>query len=228
MSRRGLTAATWPLKPPVRLPVPVSAKPSLPKGVCKADAAVGDVQDHVGQSERLVGRRRKELADLAPDHLALLDPALQADASRDDAIDAHAARERPAHLDERVAGDQVGILRIADNQIAHDLRAKAHAVELIGRADAALLELPLQHFRRDGPASDPHGHDEDQEEGQDARRTIAAPRRHRSRRRTITVPSELPLSSLCRAAIGVYQTLPIQGRSVGGMNAPLQQGMLVA
>ena len=200
----------------------------LAEGGLKADAAVGDVQDHVGQSERLVGRRREELADLTPDHLALLDPTLQADASRDDTVDAHAARECPAHLDERVAGDQVGIPGIADNQIAHDLRAKADAVELIGRANAALLELPLQNFRRDGSPSDPHGHDEDQEERQerekDNRRPapppVAAAHDHSRVRTTafITLPSSHRR----------LQTLPIQGRSVGGMNAPLQQGMLVA
>ena len=49
------------------------------------------------------------------------------------------------------------MLRIADDEVADLLRAQADAVELIGRADAALLELPLQEFGRDRPARDPHG-----------------------------------------------------------------------
>ena len=58
------------------------------------------------------------------------------------------------------------MLGIADDEVADFLRAKADALQLIGCANAALLELLAQDLARDRAPRDPHAGDEDQEEQQ--------------------------------------------------------------
>ena len=99
-SSRGLATAARPLKPPLSLPLPSSAKPSGPNGVASAMLLSATSSDEVGQRERLVARRRKQLVDLAPADLAVDQPAAQPDAARDDAIDLEAAVPLQPHLDD--------------------------------------------------------------------------------------------------------------------------------
>ncbi len=227
MSSLGLTAAIRPLKPPVRLPASGKGNADGTHRRLHADAAVGDVEDDVGQRERLVGRRRQHLADFAPDDAAIHDLAFQADAARDDPIDADASRDRPAQLDLRVAGDEVGVLRIADDEVADLLRAKADPLEVVGRANASLLELLLKDARGDRPPGDPHAGDQEKEEREEAKqdeRGDAPPAATTHDERSVwKFRLFTPPCSHRR-----YQTLPIRPRSVGGTNEALQAGTLVA
>ena len=59
------------------------------------------------------------------------------------------------HLDDRVAGDEIGPLGIADDEVVHLLGAQADAVESVAGGDAAPLELAFEEMRGDRPPLDP-------------------------------------------------------------------------
>ena len=143
----------------------------LPERRLEPDAGVGDVEDDVGQGEGLVRGRRHHLADVAPDDTVVHHLALQPDPARNDSIDAHASGQAPAQLDHGVASDEVGVLRVADDEIADDLRPEADALELIGCSDATLLELLVQDFAGDRTARDPQPRDEQEGEKQEPQQT---------------------------------------------------------
>ena len=77
-----------------------------------------------------------------------------------DPIDLEAAVPLEPHLDDRAAGDEVGPARIADDQVADLLGPEADPVEVVGRLDAAPLELALEELGGDRPALDPHDRDD--------------------------------------------------------------------
>ena len=106
---------------------------------------VGDIDHDVGQAERLAARRRQQFVDLAPaDPAAGSNRPLQPHAAGNDAIDLDAAVPFDPHLDERARGDEVGLARIADDEIADLLGVQADAVERVGRLDAAALQLVVR------------------------------------------------------------------------------------
>ena len=119
------------------------------------DAAVGDVETKFGQRERLVARRRQQLVDLAPADPAVDQPAAQPHAARDDPINLEIAVPLQPRLDDREAGDEVGALGVADDEVADLLGPQADPVEVIARGDAAPFELALQIMRGDRPPLDP-------------------------------------------------------------------------
>ena len=86
-------------------------------------------------------------------------PPAQPDPARDHSVDGEIAVELDAHLDDRVARNQVGPLRIADHQVVHFLGAEADPVEVVARGDPAALELLLQDMGRDRAALDPQRRD---------------------------------------------------------------------
>jgi hypothetical protein len=128
-------------------------------------------------------------------------------------------------LDQGISGTEVWILRIADDQISHDLRAQAHPFQLIRRADAPLLKLAMQDLGREWPARGPQTSDEQERESKEREQT----------KRKNTLPSALADDD--RLATPVFTppldhrpliTLPIRSRSVSGTNEALHQGRLVA
>ena len=88
-------------------------------------------------------------------------------------------------------GDEVGPLRVADDQVADLLRPEARAVEMIARLDAAPLELALEEMRRDGATLRPQDCDRDGKEDQDRERGDFrfASTRSDERRRSMPVSS---------------------------------------
>ena len=114
-------------------------------------------------------------------------PAAQPHAARHDAIDFEAAVPLQPHLDDRVAGCEIGALGIADHQVVDFLRAQPDAIEMVCRLDPSPLELALEEVGRDRPPLDPDDRDRDQHEQQhgecgdarDARPAQAAAHHHR-------------------------------------------------
>ncbi len=120
-----------------------------------------------------------------------------------------------------MASDEVGVLRIADDEVADLLGPQSHTVERVGCPDTALLELLAEDFCRDRPASDPDSGDEQYEQGQECHRrdrgdTPPASATHHYG--TVRVLAFVTLPRSHRRLV----TLPIQARSVGGTNGPLQ------
>src|SRR6185369_5940713 len=119
------------------------------------NAAVGDVEDEVGQLERLIARRGHEFVDLAPAHLAVDQPAAKPHSASHDAIDLEAAVPFQLHLDDGVARNDIGPFRIADNEIADLLGPDADTVEVVAGLDAAPFEFLLEVMDRDRTPLDP-------------------------------------------------------------------------
>ena len=69
-------------------------------------------------------------------------------------------------LDQRIAGDEVGVFGVADHEVSHDLGAQPDPVELVGGLDSAPLELALEDVGGDRPARDPHRGDCDEDQQQ--------------------------------------------------------------
>ena len=143
------------LKPPLNLPEPSSATPTGPNGVASAMLLSATSSTKLGSSNGLFvggGRSRSIWPQLT---LPWIRPSAQPHAAREDPIDLEAAVPLQPHLDDRVLGDEVRPLGIADDQIVDLLRAEADAVEVIARGDSAPLELALQIMRGDRPPLDP-------------------------------------------------------------------------
>ena len=96
----GLASATCPLKPPLKPPGAFRSKSDRTERGSKRDAAVGNIQNDVGQRERLVRWRREQPVDLAPADLAMDQPPAKPHASRDDPVDFEAAVPLQPHLDD--------------------------------------------------------------------------------------------------------------------------------
>ena len=84
----------------------------------ECDRGIGDVEREIGQSERLVAWRWEQFVDLAPVNLAADQRAAQAHPARDDAIDLEASGPGQPGLDFGMAGRQIGVLGVADDEVA--------------------------------------------------------------------------------------------------------------
>ena len=125
----GAEAASFPRKPPDKLPRPSSAKPKGPYGVASAIVASFRSTARSGSVNGLPAWRRKQLVDLAPADAVADHPALQPNAARRDAIDLDLAVPLDPHLHHGLARGQVGVGGIADDKVAELLRAKANPIE---------------------------------------------------------------------------------------------------
>ena len=110
---------------------------------------------------------------LAPAHPAMAELAAQTDPARHHAIDPEASVELQPHLDDRLLGGEIGVLRIADDEIADLLGPEADLVEVILGGDSAAFELVLEEVGRDRAPFDPdHRDGEDQEDEQADRKPL--------------------------------------------------------
>ena len=172
--RRGMA-----LEPAGQIARALERDPERPERRRQADAAVGDVEDEIGQLERLAARRRQQFVDLAPAHPVVHQPPAQPDAAREDPIDLDRSVPFDPHLDLGEPRGEVRPLGIADDEVADLLGAQPDPVEPVGRLHAAPLELALEEVGRDRPAGDPHAgerdeQDEEQADGGDGRDSAAA------------------------------------------------------
>jgi len=63
-----------------------------------------------------------------------------------------------------MARDEVGVLGVADHQVADLLGVKSDAVEVIAALDSAAFEFALDEVRRDRAALDPYRRDGDDQQ----------------------------------------------------------------
>ena len=99
-----------PCKAAAELAIAFQRKADRSKRRGQRNRAVGDVEHEIGQSERLVARRRHQLVDLAPADAAIDQLPAQPNSASDDAVDFEAAVPFQPRFDMREARDQVGLL----------------------------------------------------------------------------------------------------------------------
>jgi hypothetical protein len=96
----------------------------------------------------------------------------QPDTASDNPVDPKAAIELQAHLDDGLFGSEVGMIGIADHEIADLLRAETDAIEVVLRLYSAPFEFALEEVSRDRPPLDPNRGKRDYQQDQDAEREI--------------------------------------------------------
>ena len=175
---RGMTC-----KAAAKLAVAGQRKSDRSKGRGQRNRAVGDVQYEIGQSERFVARRRHQLVNLAPADAAVDQLPAEPNSARDDAVNFEATVPFQPRFDLREARHEVGVLWIADDQVADLLGPQADPVEVVCRGDAAPLQLAFQIMGGDRPPLDPderdrsdqHHQEPEREEARDAAPSGSAP-----------------------------------------------------
>ena len=154
-SAAGLTTASRPLKPPLSLPLPSRATPTGPNGVASEMLLSATSRTIFGSWNGLLLGGGRSLSIWPQLTLPCTSSPAQPHSPRDHAIDCEAAVELEAHLDDRVLGDEVGPLGIADDEVADLLGPEPDPVEMIFRLDPAPFELALEEVRGDRPPLDP-------------------------------------------------------------------------
>ena len=143
-------------KSAAQTPVSFKRNSNRPEWGRKGNAAVGDIERKVGQSERLVAWRRHQFVDLAPAHSSAPKSAAQPDASGDNPVDFEIPIQFQTSLDLCEFCNQIGSSGVADDQIANLLSAKADPIEVIGRLDSSPVELAFNEMFRDRASLDPN------------------------------------------------------------------------
>jgi len=119
---------------------------------------VGDVDVLVGQAERRAGGRREQLVDLSETHLAARDPAVKADAARDDQRDARPPKA-PAQPQLDIAGGEVRVRGIAEDEILDRLPPETEMLDAVRRPHAPPGKLAIDIVGGDVLALQPQDED---------------------------------------------------------------------